>query len=267
MMNWYYAVGEERKGPVSEEDFQRLVQQGVIASNTLIWRDGLANWQPYGVGLTPPMAGSATAGSVVCANCRGTFPESEIISLVGNSYCTGCKPVVLGRLKESGTGSPAAEQMRKDHLKHEASIKSVGTLYLIGSAVWFFAGIVSLVLLSDGKEPLEAIGIAVVLFLLGVAQVWTGLGLRRLQKWARVPTGIMSGIGLLGIPIGTIINGYILYLVFSQKGKTVLSDEYLAVIAQTPHIKYRTSIVVWIVLGLFLLFIAAVIIAAVLGRH
>ena len=91
-MKWYYAVGEERKGPVSEEEFQRLVQQGVISSQTLIWRDGLANWQPYGGGLPPPTPGSVPAGSVVCANCQRTFPESEIISLVGNSYCTGCKP-------------------------------------------------------------------------------------------------------------------------------------------------------------------------------
>ena len=36
----------------------------------------------------------------------------------------------------------------------------------------------------------------------------------------------------------------------------VFSDEYRAVIEQTPHIKYRTSIIVWIVLGLLLLLIA-----------
>src|SRR4030095_8127226 len=98
-------------------------------------------------------------------------------------------------------------------------------------------------------------------------QLWVGTGLRRLRRWARIPTGILSGIGLLGFPIGTIINGYILYLIFSQKGKVVFSDEYRAVIEQTPHIKYRTSIVVWIVLGLLLLLIAAGIIAAVIGGH
>ena len=266
-MNWYYAVGEERKGPVSEEEFQRLIQQGVIAPKTLIWRDGLANWQPYGGGLATSAPGMVPAGSVVCANCQRTFPESEIISLVGNSYCTGCKPIVLGRLKEGGTVSPAAEQMRKDHLKHEASIKSVGMLYFIGAVAVLLAGIASLVSIANGKEPLEATAIAVVLFLLGAAQLWAGWGLRRLKKSARVPTGILSGIGLLGFPLGTIINGYILYLVFSQKGTTVFSDEYHTVIAQTPHIKYRTSIVVWILVGLVLLIIAAVIIAAVVSTR
>ena len=88
-----------------------------------------------------------------------------------------------------------------------------------------------------------------------------------MKKSARVPTGILSGIGLLGFPLGTIINGYILYLVFSQKGTTVFSDEYHAVIAQTPHIKYRTSIVVWILVGLVLLLIAIGIVAAVIGAR
>ena len=44
-MSWYYAIGEERKGPVSEEDFQRLAPQGIVASKTLIWRDGLAKYR------------------------------------------------------------------------------------------------------------------------------------------------------------------------------------------------------------------------------
>ena len=77
-----------------------------------------------------------------------------------------------------------------------------------------------------------------------------------MKKWARIPTGILSGIGLLAFPIGTLINAYVLYLIFSAKGKMVFSDEYRAVIEQTPHIKYRTSIIVWIVLGLLLLLIA-----------
>jgi len=104
-----------------------------------------------------------------------------------------------------------------------------------------------------------------VLLLFGAGQFWVGTGLRRLKKWTRIPTGILSGIGLFGFPLGTIINGYILFLIFSQKGKVVFSDEYRAVIEQTPHIKYRTSIVVWIVLGLVLLLIAAGIIAAIVG--
>jgi hypothetical protein len=64
-----------------------------------------------------------------------------------------------------------------------------------------------------------------------------------------------------------LINGYILYLVFSQKGKTVFSDEYQAVIQQTPHIKYRTSIIIWILLGLVALLLAIGLFATIFGRR
>lgn len=47
-MDWYYAVDNQRMGPVSEEEFQRLVAQGVVTPETLVWQSGLTDWQPYG---------------------------------------------------------------------------------------------------------------------------------------------------------------------------------------------------------------------------
>jgi len=268
-MDWYYAVGEERKGPLSEAEFQSLVQQGVVTRQTLVWREGMANWQPYDGGTPPPPTpGNATAGGVVCSGCGRIFPGTDVISLSGALYCAACKPLALQRLKEEGaTGSTAAEEMRKEHLKHEASVKSVGVLYYLGGGAVFLFGLVGLFAVpKDSNAPIAIVVFPVLLlFLFGAGQLWVGTGLRRLRRWARIPTGILSSIGLLGFPIGTIINGYILYLIFSQKGKVVFSDEYQAVIEQTPHIKYRTSIVVWIVLGMLLLLIAAGIIAAVIG--
>jgi hypothetical protein len=67
-----------------------------------------------------------------------------------------------------------------------------------------------------------------------------------------VPIGIIASIGLFFFPWGTVINGYILWLLFSSKGRFVMSPEYQEVIAATPHMKHRTSIVV-ILLGILLL--------------
>jgi hypothetical protein len=47
----------------------------------------------------------------------------------------------------------------------------------------------------------------------------------------------------------------------------VFSDEYKRVIAETPHIKYRTSIVVWIFLGLLLLLFGAMFLVAIFGAR
>jgi membrane protease subunit (stomatin/prohibitin family) len=42
---WYYAVGNERKGPVSAPALQ---SEGKITPQTLVWRRGMAGWTPAG---------------------------------------------------------------------------------------------------------------------------------------------------------------------------------------------------------------------------
>lgn len=44
---WYYADGGQQKGPVDESALDDLVRSGVIQADTLVWREGQANWQPY----------------------------------------------------------------------------------------------------------------------------------------------------------------------------------------------------------------------------
>ena len=45
-MTWYYAVGGNRLGPIDEAAFDRLIAEGTIAADTLVWRAGMAGWQP-----------------------------------------------------------------------------------------------------------------------------------------------------------------------------------------------------------------------------
>jgi len=144
-----------------------------------------------------------------------------------------------------------SEEIRKKYINHEASVKSIGFLYFLGAFFLIVAGVIGLI--YNDEDPLVArIFVATLLICLGLFQLWVGRGLRTLKSWARIPTGILSGIGLLGFPIGTIINGYILYLVFCKKGSTVFSPEYQQVIAATPNIKYKTPIIIWILLGLLI---------------
>ena len=45
-MNWFYAEGSQQKGPVSDADLAALIREGAIKAETLIWREGLPDWQP-----------------------------------------------------------------------------------------------------------------------------------------------------------------------------------------------------------------------------
>lgn len=45
-MKWYYALNNQRHGPVSESEFDFLVHQGKILPDMLVWNETLANWLP-----------------------------------------------------------------------------------------------------------------------------------------------------------------------------------------------------------------------------
>jgi hypothetical protein len=100
---------------------------------------------------------------------------------------------------------------------------------------------------------------------LGILQGATAMGIRKLQNWARYVAVVFSVIGLLGFPIGTIISAYFLYLLLSQKGTMVFSDEYKEIIAATPHLKYKTSIIVIILLILLVVILVFGALALVLA--
>jgi hypothetical protein len=144
-----------------------------------------------------------------------------------------------------------------------ASIKSIGVLYYLGALAMGPAGIFMLWAVPKASPDVVLGGAIGVGF--AVVMAVCGYGLRRLRRWVRLPVGIFAGLGLLGFPLGTLINGYILYLIFSQKGRTVLSEEYQAVIAATPEIRYRTSLASWIVLIVLILLVVGGIIAIALA--
>jgi len=160
---------------------------------------------------------------------------------------------------EEVAANPEAEATRRAHIGHEASIRAVGLLYYLGGVGVLLAGIAALALPSRDRPG--GVVFMLALLALAVAQFFGGWGVRKFRPWARILGCVISAIGLLGFPVGTVINVYILYLFLSKKGRTIFSPEYQDVIAATPHIKYRTSIVVWIFLALVL----ALILFAVFG--
>ncbi|WP_050024364.1 RDD family protein [Verrucomicrobium sp. BvORR034] len=45
-MNWFYSENGQQKGPISDMELTTLVRGGTIPTNTLVWREGLPDWQP-----------------------------------------------------------------------------------------------------------------------------------------------------------------------------------------------------------------------------
>lgn len=162
---------------------------------------------------------------------------------------------------------PQAESIRKEHLNHEASIRAVGALYYLSTLGILAAGLIPFFTGPSPDEDRVTLFITGVLLLAMAAGFFmVARGLRNLRPWTRIPTVLLSVLGLLGFPVGTLINGYIIWLILSKKGRLVLSPEYAAIVAATPHIKYRTSIVIWILLGLIVLGIAAAVFIPIFAK-
>ena len=106
-MNWYYADKGSQVGPVSEEEFQSLVQKGTITSDTLVWNSNMKDWQKYGdvmggniVEPTRPTAQTSSSEDTFCAECGKPFSREDMISYQDSWVCATCKPIFVQKLKE-----------------------------------------------------------------------------------------------------------------------------------------------------------------------
>lgn len=145
-MNWFYESGGSQQGPVSEAELDRLLAEGKITGDTLVWREGMAGWMPHRTARPAPAAapdldyevtrpgtslgqapaapispvatgaphGSSAAGSdtpqpgwIRCSYTGRYFPPSDIIYIEGRPYSAAAKPQVLASLT-SGQALPGA---------------------------------------------------------------------------------------------------------------------------------------------------------------
>ena len=127
-MTWYYAENGRQVGPVEEAALDDLVRQGAVRDETLVWREGMANWQPLNVARPrpaappPPQAAPAAAPAYAqpaapppqaaemryCAECGRPFPAYELSMVGASAVCAACKPAVMQRMSMA---PPAAQPM------------------------------------------------------------------------------------------------------------------------------------------------------------
>lgn len=82
---WYYAVNGERHGPVSDETLTQRVREGVVTPTTLVWQEGMADWQPYAK-VRPWAGGTSNPGSATNerVNVSTVAGESVGFEFTGN---------------------------------------------------------------------------------------------------------------------------------------------------------------------------------------
>src|SRR5262245_28275519 len=56
--NWYFAIGQDRHGPVTFDALRAMVASGQVPAMSLVWTEGMANWVP--AASVPELAGGVT---------------------------------------------------------------------------------------------------------------------------------------------------------------------------------------------------------------
>jgi hypothetical protein len=165
------------------------------------------------------------------------------------------------------TADSESDAIRSEHIRHESSVRSIGLLYYLAGSLCLIAGPALLIASLAGKAGPEAgvltfIGVLYSVFAALFLSV--GRGLRQLRTWARTAGIVLSCIGLLGFPLGTLMHGYFLYLYFAEKGKRIFEPDYADIVAATPHIKPSTSAIVWLFVVLLAVMVIGIIAAVVI---
>ena len=106
-MQWYYADNQQSIGPVEDEAFKTLVQDGKIKMDTLVWHEGMPQWDKYGTvvpnaALTTQVRSAVNLGTANCAQCGQSCRINQMVEFQGTRICADCKPKFFQRVQEGG---------------------------------------------------------------------------------------------------------------------------------------------------------------------
>jgi hypothetical protein len=104
-MQWYYVDDGKQAGTVNDAQLEALVGAGKVTPDTLVWRQGMENWQPYAQVSGQAITAEAPPPQATCSQCGRPFPPEEMIRHGSAWICAECKPVFLQKLKEGVSGS------------------------------------------------------------------------------------------------------------------------------------------------------------------
>ena len=188
--------------------------------------------------------------------------------------------VDVSSVPSTGAVPSDAERIRREHISHEASVKSIGLLQYVGGALMSLSGIAGLLLFAANPRA-DAVGaiFGPIYIVLGILSFVLGYNLRKLRGWARWTTVVVTSIGILfmlsglavaildlvranvslvglTVPVAAflliaLIPFCVVGLLVARKSRVIFSESYRQVIEQTPHIKYGMSFVLGVVLFVF----------------
>ena len=133
-MTWYYVKDGEAAGPISDDELISKLRTGTVLPTALVWRSGMAEWQPASraapqipasptlepanVLATAATAATAAAAAIAsspglppvlpiffCTACGNIIPADQLVRIGGRNVCGACKPLFVQQITE-GMAAP-----------------------------------------------------------------------------------------------------------------------------------------------------------------
>ncbi|MDQ3205712.1 MAG: RDD family protein [Pseudomonadota bacterium] len=179
MTAWYYSDYERnRLGPVRAQDLADLHAGGQLQPDTLVWREGLAQWMPWRSLATEALAEAGRPASVAAASIQGGTRAIE-----GGAGSHGGNPYEV--VERSPYAAPRAE---------------VGDGFeVVGGHEVVYAGFWK----RGAAYVIDAFAVGVVVWILQLTVMGVFFGIS--AGAAGDPGAMLAGAGLTGVVVGMIL--------------------------------------------------------------
>jgi uncharacterized RDD family membrane protein YckC len=162
-MKWYYAERKKPFGPIDENEFRSLIENGTITPITLVWRSGMKEWQPLSEVSVPETAKPEEKKDVEvpaelrvfeeveteyepvenfldCSACGQEFDRLEMIFYRNQWICPSCKALSAEKPEDTKPIAAGGLQYGDFWVRAVAKIIDVFILGSIGMFISFFLG-------------------------------------------------------------------------------------------------------------------------------
>ena len=166
-----------------------------------------------------------------CTRCGGNV-------VPGSGFCAKCgNPVSSSAL---GSGRSPSGPLDDSMMARPLVITLLAIADFLFGALWLFAAVAIGLSLADGPQTTAAIVFLLIAVVLGLLAFAAGVGLFQMREFGRKVQIGLAVVGLLGVPVGTIISALILYyltrpgirVLFSGKSAARLTSAEAAAVLQ-----------------------------------
>ncbi len=156
-MSWYYAKDGEQQGPHTEEEFHAIVHSGNVTADTMVWKEGMVDWRPWGEVSSGEDSPANDSEMVVCAISGNTVPRSNAIQLDGKWISAEHKEEAIQKLKTGGLTEVTGEMHYAGFWIRVAARFIDGIILAVVTMIIYFIGFIPImgIGMSGGEEAAE----------------------------------------------------------------------------------------------------------------